>query len=230
MGVGLFLFLITAVFDVGCSGGHHKTRPADFLVDPRAFAQADSLRQVSFGPHFILGQSRLAAASRLTQTLGRMISFRVQSHRFHLRAGAVALENEHVLLHRLEGEDFWALPGGRVEAGEQAEHTIVREFIEELGVRVRCNQMLGVGENFFEYDGEPHHEIGLYFSATLAADTPLRDKGSVHIGVEGNCHLEFKWFPLSQLREIDFRPTALRESLSVGQVPQHFVQRGTNAA
>ena len=159
-----------------------------------------------------------------------MISFRVHSHRFHLRAGAVALEHGHVLLHRLDGETFWALPGGRVKAGEQAEHTIVREFIEELGIQVRCNQLLGVGENFFEYEGEPHHEIGLYFSVMLPTAAPLCDKDTVHAGVEGNRHLEFKWFPLSQLQAIDFRPTALRESLSVGQVPQHFVQRGTNAA
>ena len=34
------------------------------------FHRADSLRQAGFGLHFILGQSRLACASRLTQTLG----------------------------------------------------------------------------------------------------------------------------------------------------------------
>ena len=159
-----------------------------------------------------------------------MISFRLHSHRFHLRAGAIALEHGYLLLHRLEGEAFWALPGGRVEAGEQAEHTIVREFLEELGVQVRCDQLLGVGENFFECEGEPHHEIGLYFSVALAADAPLRDKDTTYVGVEGNRRLEFKWFALSQLQALDFRPATLRESLSVGKVPQHFVQRGTNAA
>ena len=34
------------------------------------FHRADSLRQASFGFHFILGQSRLASASRSCQTLG----------------------------------------------------------------------------------------------------------------------------------------------------------------
>ncbi len=93
-----------------------------------------------------------------------MISFRIDSHRFHFRAAAIALEHGHLLLHKLEGDTFWALPGGRVEAGEEASQTIVREFHEELGIGVTCNELLGVGENFFEYNGEPHHELGLYFS------------------------------------------------------------------
>jgi ADP-ribose pyrophosphatase YjhB (NUDIX family) len=155
-----------------------------------------------------------------------VISFRVDSHRFHLRAAAVALEAGHVLLHRLEGDMFWALPGGRVEAGEDGAQTIVREFKEELELTVRCHELLGIGENFFEYGGEPHHEVGLYFSVSLPAESQLRDTQRSHAGVEGERALEFKWFPLETLREIDFRPTALRESLAAGTVPLHFVQRG----
>ncbi len=155
-----------------------------------------------------------------------MISFRIKSHRFHLRAGAIALEAGHILLHRLEGDMFWALPGGRVEVGEEGAQTIVREFKEELALTVTCNELLGIGENFFEYEGEPHHEIGLYFSVSLPGDSPVRDTERSHVGVEGDRRLEFKWFRLSALRDIDFRPTALRASLATGVVPHHFVQRG----
>jgi hypothetical protein len=38
-----------------------------------------------------------------------MISFDVGSHRFQLRAAAVFVWNGHVLLHRLEQDEFWAL-------------------------------------------------------------------------------------------------------------------------
>lgn len=154
-----------------------------------------------------------------------MISFRINSHRFHLRAGAIALEAGHVLLHRLEGDMFWALPGGRVEAGEESAQTIVREFKEELAVTVTCNELLAIGENFFEYEGEPHHEVGLYFSIALPAESQVRNTEKTHVGVEGDRRLEFKWFPLSALHHIDFRPAALRESLATGAVPPHFVQR-----
>ena len=155
-----------------------------------------------------------------------MISFRINSHRFHLRAGAIVLEAGHVLLHRLEEDTFWALPGGRVEAGEEGAETIVREFMEELGLHVACNELLAVGENFFEYQGEPHHEIGLYFSVSLPEDSDIRDTSRSHIGIEGDRRLEFRWFPYEEIREIDFRPAALQASIAEGALQSHFVQRG----
>ena len=155
-----------------------------------------------------------------------MISVSVKSHRFQLRAAAVAIEGGHVLLHRLEGDTFWALPGGRVEAGEQGSATVVREFQEELGLRVECCELLGVGENFFSHEGEAHHEIGLYFSIALPCDSVLRDFAKIYRGIEGARNLDFKWFPLDQLLVTDLRPTALRLPLSSGNVPRHFIQHG----
>lgn len=154
-----------------------------------------------------------------------MISFRIDSHRFHYRAAAVVRSNEHVLLHRLEGDEFWALPGGRVDAGERAQDAIRREFLEELGVSVECEDLVCVGENFFEYNGEPHHEIGLYFAARISEGSEISDQGRIHFGVEGGRRLEFKWFPLAELPNMDMRPAVLRAALSAGSVPIHFVQQ-----
>lgn len=158
-----------------------------------------------------------------------MISFRLPTHRFHLRAGAVATQGDHVLLHRLEGDRFWALPGGRVEAGEDAAQTLVREFREELGVDIVCHGLLAVGENFFEHGGEPHHELGLYFAVSLPAGSPLLAIGPVHAGREGERRLDFAWFARQALAGLDIRPAALREGLARGALPAHFVQRDTAA-
>ncbi|WP_395848191.1 hypothetical protein [Cystobacter fuscus] len=49
-----------------------------------------------------------------------MLSFDTPTHRFHLRAAAVIRQGPRVLLHRLETDTFWALPGGRVEPGVEA--------------------------------------------------------------------------------------------------------------
>lgn len=154
-----------------------------------------------------------------------MISVRVGSHHFHYRAGAVVINQEHLLLHRLEGDPFWALPGGRVNAGEQARDAIKREFLEELNVSVECDRLLCTGENFFEYRGEPHHEIGLYFAVTLPSMCELLNHRRGHLGTEGDRKLEFKWFPLADLRNIDMRPAALLAAFTEGSFPQHFVQR-----
>ncbi len=81
-----------------------------------------------------------------------MISFIVDGVRFNFRAAAVIVDDGYVLLHRAAHEDFWSLPGGRVEAGEASAATVARELTEELGpaVDARVGRLLWVVENFFE--------------------------------------------------------------------------------
>ena len=156
-----------------------------------------------------------------------MISVDIAGHRFQLRAAAVVVDDGRVLLHRLEGDTYWALPGGRVEPGEDARATLVREMAEELSESVECTELLYVVENFFVHEGKPNHEIGLYFRAHLVPASALLDKSRSHAGIEGSKRLEFRWFSTSSLREVDLRPSFLRESLA-GPSPgfQHIVQRG----
>ena len=68
-------------------------------------------------------------------------------------AGCVLLDDygRLLLLHRSADESSrWELPGGKVELGETAEETAIREANEELGVNIRLIGMLGIGE--FEQD------------------------------------------------------------------------------
>lgn len=156
-----------------------------------------------------------------------MISVLLGGHRFQLRAAAVIVHGGHVLLHRLEDDGFWALPGGRVEPGESASTTVCREMQEELDEAVDCGALLYTVENFFEYGGQPNHEIGLYFQATLPTGSRLFDKTRSHAGVEGRHRLEFRWFPVAQLGAIDVQPRFLRTVLARPEPShQHVVQQG----
>ena len=156
-----------------------------------------------------------------------MVSFDLGSHKFQLRAAAVVVHDGSVLLHRLEGDDFWALPGGRAEPGEDCSDTVVREMYEELNETVVCNGLLYLVENFFVSHGKANHEIGLYFEAFLAPDSHILGKGQSYAGIEGNSKLEFRWFRLSELPSLDLRPAFLRKSLSEPLLSfAHIVQRG----
>lgn len=156
-----------------------------------------------------------------------MVSFDIGGHRFHLRAAAVIVEEGYALLHRLENDPIWALPGGRVEPGETGAAAVAREMLEETNEHVECGELLFVVENFFEYDGTPQHEIGLYFRSALGPVSRLRDKAVSHKGTEGDKALEFRWFQLSELERLNLHPAFLRSALAEPSIaPRHVVQGG----
>ncbi len=154
-----------------------------------------------------------------------MISIAVDSFRFNYRAAAIVVEDDHLLLHRLMGENFWSLPGGRVNAGESAESALRREFNEELETSIDDLTLACVGENFFHYDGERFHEVCLYSHAYLPMGSPLSNKNQAHLGVEEGHHLEFKWFSLNAVHQLDLRPQSVKQGLREGSLPPHFVER-----
>jgi len=93
---------------------------------------------------------------------------------FLCRVAGVAVVDDRVLLHRSEHDDFWALPGGRLEVGETMTEALRREMREEVEVDVEVGRLLWVIENFFDHyplDQPPdtslrsaHHELGFFTS------------------------------------------------------------------
>jgi ADP-ribose pyrophosphatase YjhB (NUDIX family) len=153
-----------------------------------------------------------------------VISFQDGSHRFQYRVAAIVMDSGQLLVHRVSGDAFWTLPGGRVNVGESAQAALCREFEEELGTSIECGHLACVGENFFRHDQASHHEIGLYFYAGLPADSSYNDKRMTFKGVETNRQLEFKWFETQQLHHVDMRPQVARDGLATMTLPHHFVQ------
>ena len=155
-----------------------------------------------------------------------MISFVSQSHRFDLRAAAIVTSGDRVLLHRRVGDQFWALPGGRVEAGETAEAAVVRELQEEIAESIECDRLVLVVENFFSHDGFEHHEVGLYFSASLNMKSALLSGPGPFAGSEGTAALTFAWFERLNLAQVDVRPSFLCDALRVTPLEfRHVVHR-----
>lgn len=87
--------------------------------------------------------------------------------RFNYRTAVVMIHDGCVLLHRQMNDSYWALPGGRVTLMERSRDAAIREMREELQLDVSINRLLWVTENFFTYNEEAFHEIGLYYQATL---------------------------------------------------------------
>lgn len=107
-----------------------------------------------------------------------------------LAVGAVAVSDDQLLLVRrghgpAAGE--WSVPGGRVAMGEPVEAAVVREVVEETGLDVVVDELLGWVERF----DEGKHFVILDFRVTvLDPDVTVRP---------GDDAVDVAWVPIPAL-------------------------------
>ena len=173
-----------------------------------------------------------------------VITFGQGDRRFNLRAVAVILDREQrrVVIHHASHEDFWTLPGGRVELGESAAEALVREMREEMGVEVEVGRLLWVVEGFVTFLERHWHEISFYFLAILPSDCPLYNQAKwsgIEEGIEdffipeelrgttNNLELLFEWHDIDRLHDVNLFPRFLQDDLrSLPTEVQHVVRVG----
>jgi ADP-ribose pyrophosphatase YjhB (NUDIX family) len=147
-------------------------------------------------------------------TARQMISFRNDDSQFDLRAAAIAIHDGHVLLNRAEPDDFWTLPGGRVELGETAEAAVIREMREETEMTVSIERMVWVVENFFTLATRRHHELGFYYLVELPAGSSRLNVSEQFFGQEEDGpRLFFQWFAIDTLAGVRLYPSVLQIGL-----------------
>ncbi|USG99651.1 NUDIX hydrolase [Thermococcus argininiproducens] len=158
----------------------------------------------------------------------QMVTFEKGDMRFNYRVVGIIFNKNYVLLHRAEKDDFWALPGGRVELLEPSKDALKREMQEELNVEVRVDRLIWVVETFFK-DGETlFHEMGLYYLVELPKDCSLcRERqflGKEHLEEEKEIRLIFKWFSLDELEALPLYPGFLRKALKELPETTHHIE------
>jgi 8-oxo-dGTP pyrophosphatase MutT (NUDIX family) len=111
-----------------------------------------------------------------------------------------------VLVRRLKGrwvvaairpggkpEGTWALPKGRIDAGERAEETALREVAEETGVRGSPAGKLGDVKYWFNWEGERVFKVVSFFLVRYTGgrlgDIPAEHRHEV---------AEARWLPLEE--------------------------------
>jgi ADP-ribose pyrophosphatase YjhB (NUDIX family) len=153
-----------------------------------------------------------------------MITFETPQGQFNYRVAGVAILDGHVLLHQAAGEDFWTLPGGRLEAMETASDALRREMLEEAALAVSVSRLLWIVENFFIYGGKKFHELLLCFEMAVPDSVDLQAEFR---GTEGTTELTFRWYPLDRLHTVRIEPAFLREALrNLPRSIAHVIQRG----
>ena len=112
--------------------------------------------------------------------------------RAEVAVGAIVRRADQLLLVRRGHEPAageWSVPGGRVEPGELLMEAVVRELLEETGLRGVCGPLVG----WVERISEDHHFVILDFEATVTDDpTPTA----------GSDASEARWWPVSEVASL----------------------------
>ena len=158
-----------------------------------------------------------------------MISFDVGNEKFNFRVGAIVLDskNERFLMNTCAGIDFFVLPGGRVEMGEDTITSLKREFEEELGIGITVVGLKAMAENFFEFDNKKYHELQYLYVAKLN-DNTIENNTEQFYGVE---HKDiFEWKYIKDIDSINYKPTCfksvIKEVADGDYSIKHFIFKG----
>ena len=107
-------------------------------------------------------------------------------------------------------EEFYMLPGGGQEWGENRHEGLIRECQEEIGCTVEPNEIaclrsyIGAHHEFARFDSEFHQEETFWFASLAEGDEP-----SWNPATGDHWQTGIRWIPVTELGEYPFYPQAL---------------------
>jgi 8-oxo-dGTP diphosphatase len=118
-------------------------------------------------------------------------------------------QREVLLIHRLKrGQEYYTLPGGKIDKGESPEHAAIREAHEETSLMVSLRQKLHVLDN--EGRIEHYFLVGEYWGDKVALNGPERYYQSA------TNQYALEWVPVANIGAYPLLPVAARAMVVEG--------------
>lgn len=108
--------------------------------------------------------------------MGRDMSVQCDDGILNIRVGAIITNRDgKILMVGNDRSDYLYSVGGRIKFGETAEQAVVREVLEETGVKMEIDRLGFVHENYFYGDapkncGKLIYEISFFFYIKVPKD------------------------------------------------------------
>ena len=142
------------------------------------------------------------------------INMNIQNGDFKLRAAALIInDNKLLLVNHRDYPGFFTI-GGKVAYGETTLETVEREAYEETGIHFKAERLVFVSERIF--DG--HHQIEFYY--LMSGETDKLTDGA-HTEKPEEC---MRWFEIDELENYDVNPPFLKyERKNMPEEVKHII-------
>ena len=150
------------------------------------------------------------------------LSVVLNNQKLNIRACAIIIHDNKLLVHNNVNESHVALVGGRVKIGESSEQTLKREIMEEMGKEIEIMEYVSTIENFFEADDMPYHEIMFVYRVDFKNEEDKKIIETIH-NVEGEDELRYDWIDLDKIDEYPLKPDILKDLLKNNKYLGHGI-------
>lgn len=135
------------------------------------------------------------------------VGFKNASGNFSLRAAALIIQDNKLLVAKSQDYDCYYTVGGGVRQNEPTDKEVLRECFEETGHSYQIDRLVFVQERFFQVDNINHHEVVFFYL--------MQDDGhAIQSGVNTDQQNEqLFWIPIEDLVEINLVPSFLKTAL-----------------
>ena len=155
------------------------------------------------------------------------LSVVLDSQKLNIRACAIIIHDNKLLVHNNVNDSYVALVGGRVEIGESSEQTIRREIMEEMGKEIEILEYVSTIENFFDVDDMPYHEIMFVYRVDFKNEEDKKIVDTIH-NVEGKDELRYDWVDFDKINEYQIKPKILNNMIINNKFPIHDINDDRN--
>ncbi|MGB6128022.1 MAG: NUDIX hydrolase [Psychrilyobacter sp.] len=117
--------------------------------------------------------------------------------------GILEKENEVLLVkHIKNNNEYYLLPGGGVDHGEDFRTALKREFLEECNLDVAIENMVFISEGIAPNGGR--HIVNIYFKVSYIS-------GDLQIGLDGSNLIGVEYIKKSELENVILYPNTKKE-------------------
>jgi len=149
------------------------------------------------------------------------LDFIREDFRFNARTSALIYNSDKtkVLLFKVEGRNFYMLPGGRIEELEESIDTIKREIKEEIGWDGLEFFFLALSEEFVNDKGYNNHQLNIIYKTIYNKPiTEIKFKG-----LEGDW-INFEWVNVADIDNYDIYPKDIKNAIKDPEKVYHFTE------